>query len=77
MTTTSVLHDDRLAHLRDERVLTLGELAEIANVSITTIRRVCRGGDGPTVTQLSPRRLGVRVGHAREWLDRRAIRGAA
>jgi hypothetical protein len=58
--------------LVEDRVLTLSEFAKIAGISLVTLRRRIAAHDGPTVTKLSERRLGIRVRHAREWLDARA-----
>ena len=58
--------------LADDRVLTLSEFAKIAGISLVTLRRRIAAHDGPIVTKLSERRLGIRVRHAREWLDARA-----
>ena len=58
--------------LADDRVLTLAEFAKIAGISLVTLRRRIAAHDGPIVTKLSERRLGIRVRHAREWLDARA-----
>jgi hypothetical protein len=58
--------------LADDRVLTLSEFAKIAGISLVTLRRSIAAHDGPIVTKLSKRRLGIRVRHAREWLDARA-----
>jgi hypothetical protein len=56
-----------------DRVLTLSEFAKIAGISLVTLRRMIAVHDGPIVTKLSERRLGIRLHHAREWLDARAI----
>jgi hypothetical protein len=58
--------------LSDDRVLTLSEFAKIAGISLVTLRRRIAAHDGPIVTRLSERRFGIRVRHAREWLDARA-----
>lgn len=58
--------------LADDRVLTLSEFAKIAGISLVTLRRRIAAHDGPVITKLSERRLGIRVRHAREWLDARA-----
>jgi predicted DNA-binding transcriptional regulator AlpA len=55
----------------DDRVLTLAEAAHLTGLSIATFRRLLREERGPAVTTLSPRRLGVRVKHLRQWLDGR------
>jgi hypothetical protein len=57
--------------LADDRVLTLSEFAKIAGISLVTLRRRIAARDGPIVTKLSERRLGIRVRHGREWLDAR------
>jgi len=58
--------------LADDRVLTLSEFAKIVGISLVTLRRRIAAHEGPIVTKLSDRRLGIRVRHAREWLDARA-----
>jgi predicted DNA-binding transcriptional regulator AlpA len=58
--------------LADDRVLTLSEFAKLAGISVVTLRRRIAAHDGPIVTKLSERRLGIRLRHAREWLDARA-----
>jgi hypothetical protein len=58
--------------LADDQVLTLSEFAKIAGISLVTLRRMIAAHSGPIVTKLSERRLGIRVRHAREWLDARA-----
>jgi predicted DNA-binding transcriptional regulator AlpA len=55
-----------------DRVLTLFEFATLAGISLVTLRRLIARGEGPTVTKLSTRRLGIRMRHAGEWLDARA-----
>jgi predicted DNA-binding transcriptional regulator AlpA len=59
--------------LADDRVLTLAEFAEIAGISVVTLRRLIAQKRGPPITKLSPRRLGIRVRHGRAWLDACAI----
>ena len=63
--------------LADDRVLALAAFCEVAGISIATLRRLIKTGDGPRVTWLSARRCGVRVRHGREWLDGRATGAAA
>jgi predicted DNA-binding transcriptional regulator AlpA len=60
----------------EDRVLTLSEFAINAGISLVTLRRLIARGEGPAVTKLSPRRLGVRVSHARAWLDSRISSGS-
>jgi hypothetical protein len=40
------------------------------------LRRLIDAGDGPVITRLSPRRLGIRVSHGDAWLDSRAGKSA-
>jgi predicted DNA-binding transcriptional regulator AlpA len=63
---TSVLPFDQ------DRVLMLPQFASSAGISVATVRRLIARGEGPAVTKLSARRLGIRVRHAREWLDSRS-----
>jgi len=52
-------------------VLSINEFSRLAGVSIATARRLIAADDGPIVTRLSERRIGIRMRHAREWLDAR------
>jgi hypothetical protein len=56
----------------DDRVLTFREWCTLNSLSPATGRRVLQSGDGPTVVQLSPRRIGVSLRANREWLAARA-----
>jgi predicted DNA-binding transcriptional regulator AlpA len=58
--------------MAEDRVLTLPEFAKIAGISVVTLRRRIAARDGPTITRLSERRIGIRVRHGRAWLDARA-----
>ena len=62
--------------MADDRVLTLSEFAKIAGFSVVTLRRRIAGGNGPIITKLSERRIGIRVRHGRAWLDACAAKGA-
>ena len=65
-------HQTAVLPLNEDRVLTLSQFASNAGISLVTLRRLIARGEGPTVTKLSTRRLGIRLQHAREWLDARA-----
>jgi hypothetical protein len=54
------------------RVASLGEAAAIAGISLATLKRLLRRGFGPTVLQLSPGRVGIRIDDLNRWLDSRA-----
>jgi predicted DNA-binding transcriptional regulator AlpA len=67
---------DHSAREDDDRVLSFREWCAKAGVSEATGRRLVARGEGPTITQVSVRRVGITGRHHREWLDRRtAIRG--
>jgi predicted DNA-binding transcriptional regulator AlpA len=55
----------------DCTVLPLAAVAQAANISISTLRREIGRGDGPKVTRISCRRVGVRLSDLRQWLEER------
>jgi hypothetical protein len=63
--------------LAADRVYNLSEFATIAGLSLATLRRLIKSGDGPAITHLSERRCGIRGRHGVAWLDSRAARPAA
>jgi hypothetical protein len=60
--------DEKAAELS---FITLAEYALRRGVSMATVKREIKRGEGPTITQLSPKRVGVRLDHFREDCDRR------
>jgi hypothetical protein len=60
-----------------DRVNSFADWCERCGFSEATGRRIIAAGDGPTVTWLSTRRMGIRERHHLEWLDARAQRTAA
>jgi predicted DNA-binding transcriptional regulator AlpA len=68
--------DTSSTNMADDRVLTLSEFAKISGFSVVTLRRQIAGGNGPIITKLSERRIGIRVRHGRAWLDACAAKGA-
>lgn len=56
----------------DNRVLSFDQWIELNGISNRTGRRILKSGTGPTVIQLSPRRIGVTVRANREWQASRA-----
>jgi predicted DNA-binding transcriptional regulator AlpA len=60
-----------------DRVNSFEEFCSRAGISPATGRRLLDAGEGPTVTWLSARRMGIRERHYREWLDRRTKKKAA
>jgi predicted DNA-binding transcriptional regulator AlpA len=60
-----------------DSVRSLAEFAALANVSLATLRRLIAAGDGPPITQISPRRIGIRDSHGQAWLDARTRNSTA
>ncbi len=56
----------------DDYVLTLAEWCALNRFSQRTGRRVIRSGNGPVVTRLTERLLGVRVTDNHRWQQSRA-----
>jgi predicted DNA-binding transcriptional regulator AlpA len=54
----------------DDEIIDLRESARIANISLSTLRRRIDAGDGPAVTRMSVRRVGIRWGALRAWLQK-------
>lgn len=57
----------------DDQIMSIRQFAALAGISVATLRRRIAFGDGPVITRLSERRLGVRLRHGREWLDMRSV----
>ena len=58
--------------LDDDKVLTFAEWCALNKIGQRTGRRIIRSGNGPVVTQLSERRIGITVGNNRRWQESRA-----
>jgi hypothetical protein len=50
-----------------DQVLTFFEWCRINRISERTGRRILASGDGPTVTDLSAKRIGITIGDNRRW----------
>ncbi len=62
----------------DDRVWPVPVFCELfLGVSTDTFERICKAGNGPQITWLSPNRKGVRGRHGKAWLDARAKGSAA
>jgi predicted DNA-binding transcriptional regulator AlpA len=59
------------ALLDDLRVTPFPEWCKAKGFSYSTGRRLLDSGQGPKITKLTARLLGVQRRHDREWLDRR------
>jgi predicted DNA-binding transcriptional regulator AlpA len=57
--------------LDDERIIDLTTFSAMAGLSIATTRRLIKTGQGPRLVRLSARRVGVRIGDVRRWLEHR------
>jgi hypothetical protein len=55
------------AAIEDDKVLTFRQWCEINGLAERTGRRVLASGTGPTVTQVSAKRIGVTVRNNRAW----------
>jgi hypothetical protein len=53
---------------------TLSKIAERDDISLSTLKRQIARGEGPVVTQLSPRRVGVTEQDYLDWVARRRRR---
>jgi hypothetical protein len=61
-----------LAPLLDDRCLTFREWCQLNGIGERTGRRILASGNGPTVTQLTDKRIGITVRANREWQASRA-----
>jgi hypothetical protein len=62
--------------LPDDACMTFGEWCALNMFSERQGRRILAGPDGPVVTALSERRIGITVGNNRRWQESRARGGA-
>jgi hypothetical protein len=57
--------------LADSRVMTFPEWCAVNSISPRTGRRLIQAGQGPVITQLSPKRIGITVANNRRWQESR------
>jgi predicted DNA-binding transcriptional regulator AlpA len=62
--------------LENHRVLSFREWCRLCGISVGTGRRLINSGNAPVITQLSPRRIGIRLADHLAWQASRA-RGVA
>jgi hypothetical protein len=55
------------APLNPDQVLTFPQWCELNSISPRTGRRVLASGNGPLVTELGPKRIGITVGDNHSW----------
>jgi hypothetical protein len=53
--------------IEGDRVLTFAEWCALNKIGQRTGRRIIRSGNGPVVTQLSERRIGITIANNRAW----------
>src|SRR5262245_30419905 len=63
--------------LKQFRVLSFAAWCSLNWISPATGRRLLRSGQGPTITRLSDRRIGITVGANMTWQASRAIKKQA
>lgn len=66
-----------IVSLHDNQILSFLQWCRLNYVSERTGRRIIRGPDGPVVTKLSSKRIGISVSNNRAWQDRRASKEVA
>ena len=59
--------DEPLAIAHPNQVLTFHEWCQLNRISVRTGRRIIASGTGPTVTHLSPRRVGISIENNARW----------
>lgn len=59
------------ADLHDEDLITIEQFSRLKKIGLNTAKRMVARGD-LEVVQLSPRRVGIKMGVARRWQYRRA-----
>jgi predicted DNA-binding transcriptional regulator AlpA len=60
----------------DDCVIPVPEWCKRVGISHMTWKRMRKAGEGPKITRLSARRVGIRNRHSREWLDSRVEQSA-
>jgi hypothetical protein len=58
--------------LLDEQVLSFKQWCQLNSIGERNGRRILKSGNGPVVTRLSDRRIGITVGNNRRWQEARA-----
>ena len=69
-------HDEARFRPDDFRVLSFAEWCRLCGFSLATGRRIINAGNGPIITQLSPRRIGITIANHVRWQESRS-RGVA
>ena len=69
-----LLSVDASPHRPTNRIMTFREWCARCGFSTVTGWRIVKSGDGPKVTQVSARRIGIREDHHAKWLKTRKVR---
>jgi hypothetical protein len=64
--------DAPFATSHPNQILTFHEWCRLNRISVRTGRRIIQRGEGPIVTQLSTKRIGISVGNNAAWQASRA-----
>jgi hypothetical protein len=59
------------AVVNDSQILTFRQWVAMASLSVRCGRNILKSGKGPPVVQLTSRRIGIRFGDAKRWLEER------
>lgn len=59
--------DAPLATSHPNQILTFPEWCQLNRISLRTGRRIVQRGDGPIVTQLSSKRIGISIANNAAW----------
>lgn len=58
-------------------VRSIKDAATILGVSYATLKRMLASGDGPKITRLTTRRIGIQDRHIEEWMQERVTAACA
>jgi predicted DNA-binding transcriptional regulator AlpA len=53
----------------DDQIVTERQAAQVCGISLDTLRRRIKAGEGPKRIRLSPHRVGYRLSDLHTWLD--------
>jgi predicted DNA-binding transcriptional regulator AlpA len=72
---TGLSRDERSGAARPQPdfVRTIKQTAEILGIGVPSLRAMIARGEGPQVTRLSARRIGIRDSARQTWLDAQAV----
>jgi hypothetical protein len=59
------------ANISDHQILTFAQWTAMTSLSVRAGRDILKSGKGPPVVQLTSKRIGIRFGDAKRWLEER------